>query len=75
MTNLEMVQVVFTEQPDATAIELAESVEGRFGVKIEPKFIPLYLATIRDKRLQAIAREKRQAESKADCDLSKIQAA
>lgn len=78
MTNLEMVQVVFIEQPESTAIELAASVESRFGVKIEASFIPLFLATIRDKRHQDSAREKRRAltvQAKADCDTAQTQAA
>ena len=78
MTKLEMVQAVFTEQPDASAIELAASVESCFGVKIEARYIPIFLATIREKRLQEIAREKRRAltdELRTGCDTPKIQAA
>src|ERR1019366_6686817 len=37
-----------TEIGDVSAVELSEHLEKKHGVKIEPAFIPLFKATLRD---------------------------
>jgi hypothetical protein len=62
MTNLEMVQEAIRVVGDVPAADLSAFVHERFGVSIEPKFIPLYLASIRDKlRVEAARRAARPA--------------
>jgi hypothetical protein len=52
--KLELVQMALREIGDASAQELASFIEKKHGVRMEPKFIPLYKACIRDKwRLEA----------------------
>jgi hypothetical protein len=52
--KLEIVQIALRELGDVTAQELSAFIEKTHGLKIEPKFIPLYKASIRDKmRLEA----------------------
>jgi hypothetical protein len=52
--KLELVQSALKELGDLSAQELSSFIEKKYGVKIEPKFIPLYKASIRDKvRLEA----------------------
>ena len=54
MDKLELVQIALRELGDVSAQELSAFIEKKHGVKIEPKFIPLFKASIRDKvRLEA----------------------
>jgi hypothetical protein len=54
MDKLEMVQIALRELGDVPAQELSAFIEKRHGVRIEPKFIPIFKASIRDKaRLEA----------------------
>jgi hypothetical protein len=63
---MEMVQQAMAVKGEATSEEIATFIEHWHGVKIEPKFIPIYRATIKDKQLleekrraaQALAAEK-----------------
>jgi hypothetical protein len=50
VTNLEMVQQILAAVGDVSGETIAALVEQRFGVHIEPKFIPIYKASIRDKQ-------------------------
>jgi len=50
MTKLEMVQAALSELGGTSAENLVAFVEKKFGVTIEPKFIPLYKATLRFQR-------------------------
>jgi hypothetical protein len=62
MDKLEMVRIALQELGDVSAQELSSFIERRHGVKIEPKFIPLFKASIRDKeRLEAERRAARAA--------------
>jgi hypothetical protein len=63
VTKLEMVQQAVTVRGEATAEEIAAFIEHWHGVKIEPKYIPIYRATIKDKLL---LEEKRRAAQAMD---------
>jgi len=58
MTKLEMVQQAMAVKGEATAEEIVAFIEQWHGVRIEPKFIPIYKASIKDKQL---LEEKRRA--------------
>jgi hypothetical protein len=49
VTKLEMVQQAMAVRGEATSEEIATFIERWHGVKIEPKFIPVYKASIKDK--------------------------
>jgi hypothetical protein len=60
MDKLEIVQLALGEVGDMPAQELSAFIEKTHGVKIEPKFIPLYKASLRDKlRLEAARQQAR----------------
>jgi hypothetical protein len=61
MTTIELVQQAMAVKGEATSEEIAEFIERWHGVKIEPKFIPIYKASIRDKQMQ----EGKRREAKA----------
>lgn len=66
MDKLEMVQVALRELGDVKAEEIASFVAEKFQTKIEPKFIPLYKASIREKaRSEAVRQAARAAQSPA----------
>jgi hypothetical protein len=66
MDKLDMVQATLRELGDVSAQALSLFIEQRHGVKIEPKFIPLFKASIRDKeRLEAERRAARAAAEQA----------
>jgi hypothetical protein len=69
MTRIEMVEQAMQALGDAGADDLAAFVHKQHGEKIEPRFMPLFLASIRDRRnLEASRRERtvaRQAEPEA----------
>ena len=63
MDKLELVQIALRELGDVSAQELASLIEKKYGVSMEPKFIPLYKAGIRDKlRLEAAQQAARGTE-------------
>ena len=54
MDKLELVQIALRELGDASVQELSSFIEQKYGVKIDPMFIPIFKASIRDKlRLEA----------------------
>jgi hypothetical protein len=58
--KLEIVRMALRELGETSAQELSAFIDERFNVKIEPKYIPLFKASIRDKdRMQAL-RDRRQ---------------
>jgi hypothetical protein len=63
MNKVEAVRLVLANCGEVPAHELAALVESRFGVKIEPKLVPLVRAILRDKERLAAARQKREAAS------------
>ena len=69
MDRLELVQIAFRELGDVSAQELAAFIEKKHGVKIAPKFIPLYKASLRDKlRLETARQAARVAVEQAKTD-------
>jgi hypothetical protein len=66
MDKLELVQIALRELGGVPAQELSAFIEKRHGVRIEPKFIPIFKASIRDKlRLEAARLAARAAAPKA----------
>jgi hypothetical protein len=60
--KLEIVRMALRELGEANAQELSAFIDERFHVKIEPKYIPLFKASIRDKdRMQALRDQKQRA--------------
>ena len=60
MDKLELVQTALRELGDVSAQELSAFIEKKHGVKIEPKFIPIFRASIQSKlRLEAARRAAR----------------
>lgn len=49
MTRIEMIEQAIQVLGDAPAEKLAAFVQKKHGEKIEPHFIPLFLASIRDR--------------------------
>ena len=74
MTLLEAVAEALTELGNTAPEKVAALVQKRFGIKIEPKYIPVYRATIQEQRRaektrqesRRIAEQARQR-SAADC--------
>jgi predicted SprT family Zn-dependent metalloprotease len=59
MTRIDMVQAAMEALGESSAQELAAFVRERFGQTIEPRFVPLFIATVRDRhRLAALRRER-----------------
>jgi hypothetical protein len=56
MDRLELVRLAVQELGDVSTQELSVFIEATHGVKIEPKFIPVFKATLRA-RLQEAARQ------------------
>ena len=50
MDKLGMMREALRELGDAPAERLAAYMKGRFGVEIEPRFVPLFKATLRAKQ-------------------------
>jgi hypothetical protein len=60
--KLEIVQRALRELGEANAQALSVFIDERFNVKIEPKYIPLFKASIRDKdRMQALRDQRQRA--------------
>jgi len=59
MTKLELVEMAMQELGDVSAQELSAFIEQKKGVKIEPKFIPVFKASIRGKAALESARAAR----------------
>jgi len=73
MDKLEMVRLAIRELGDVPAQELAGFIASRHGVKIEPKFIPIFKASLRDKlRLDAARQEARAASEQAKAETPSV---
>jgi hypothetical protein len=59
MTKLEMMRQAVKELGEATAADLAVFIEQKYGVKIDPKVIPILRASVRDKEMLESFHEKR----------------
>jgi hypothetical protein len=60
MDKLEIVRVAVRELGEANAQDLSAFIAERFNVKIEPKYIPLFTASLRGKERMHAFREGRQ---------------
>ena len=69
MTKLEMVQVAMRQLGDVPADSLAAFVAEKFGARIEPKFIPVFKASIREQeRVAAVRQAAREAADQAKAE-------
>ena len=71
MTKLDMVQQAIQVLGDASAEELAAFVQTQFGETIEARFMPLFVASIRDRRRLEALRRERAAAPKVESDPGK----
>jgi hypothetical protein len=55
--RLEAVGCALRELRDASSEQLCAFIEKRFGLRIEPKYLPLFKATIADQQRQVKPRE------------------
>jgi len=67
MKPMDLFRRAVAEIGDASAAELSAHLEKQHGFKIEPRFIPLYKATLRDlermTRLRQVARPEQSAQA------------
>lgn len=61
MDKLEMVRLALVELGDVPGQELADHIERLHGVRIDPKFLPVFKASLRNKQQLAAAREAARA--------------
>ncbi len=61
MTHVEMMQAALKELGEAPAEVLAAFLDDKYGVKIDPKFVPVLKASVREKELLEAFRQKRKA--------------
>jgi hypothetical protein len=61
MTKVEMMREAIRELGEAQAEALAAFIDARYGVNIDPKFVPILKASVREKELQEDFRQKRKA--------------
>ena len=61
MKPMELFRNAVAEIGDVSAVELSEHLEKKHGVKIEPAFIPLFKATLKD--LERITRLRQDAKA------------
>jgi len=68
MERMELIRQALLELGDAPSQDLSSFIEQKYGVKIEPKFVPLFKATIRDMERLAYLRQaaKREQTSRSD---------
>jgi hypothetical protein len=66
MTKLEAYRLVVAEAGNVSAEQLASLIEQRFGLKIEPKYIPLFNASVQEQ--EKAARQRRAAQAAALTD-------
>jgi hypothetical protein len=61
MNRMEIFRQAFSELGDAPSQDLSSFIEQKYGVKIEPKFVPLFKATIRD--MEKMTRQRQAAKT------------
>jgi len=61
MDKLELVQTALRELGNVSAQELSAFIEKKHGVRIEPKFIPVFRASISSKLRLEVARRAARA--------------
>jgi hypothetical protein len=57
MDKVEAVRLALAERGDLSAQELAASVRARYGVDVDPRFVPVIKAILRDKEMLALSRQ------------------
>jgi hypothetical protein len=57
MDRMHAFRLAVTEIGEASAEQLASYIEQKYGVRIDPKFIPFFRATLLDRERQARLRE------------------
>jgi len=69
MDKLEMVRLALQELGDVPAQELAAFIERQHGVRIEPKFLPVFKASLRNKlHMEAVRHAARAIVAQAQAD-------
>lgn len=63
MNQVEAIRRALAELGDVSAEELATFALARYGVKVEPRFVPVIKATIRDKESMAAFYQRRAAQA------------
>jgi hypothetical protein len=58
MTRIEMVKDALGQIGDVSAQELSAFIEKKFGVTIEPAYVPIFRATLRDKERMENSRRR-----------------
>jgi hypothetical protein len=58
MTKVDMMRKAMKELGDAPAEALAGYIENKNGVKIDPKFVPILKASVRERELLEAFRQK-----------------
>jgi hypothetical protein len=76
MNKLEMVQIAMRELDGGSAADWTAFIERTYGEKINPTFIPVYLASIKDKaKLEAARKAARAAAAEHTAELAAKEAA
>lgn len=60
MNRMEIFRQAFSELGDAPSQDLSSFIQQKYGVTIEPKFVPLFKATIRD--IEKMTRQRQAAQ-------------
>ena len=55
MDKVEAVRLALAERCDLSAQELAALVRARYGVELNPRFVPVIKAVLRDKEMLALS--------------------
>ena len=63
MNMIEAVRLALAELGNVKSEELAAFVKDRYGLTVQPRFVPVIKATLRDKERMAEAQQKRAAEA------------
>jgi hypothetical protein len=57
MDKVEAVRQALAERGDLSAQELAALVRARYGVDLDPRFVPVIKAMLKDKQMLALTRQ------------------
>ena len=58
MTKVEIMKEALTEIGEASSQEISAFVEKKYGVKIEPAYVPVLRAILKDKEMMANSRKR-----------------
>jgi hypothetical protein len=61
MTKMEMVKEALSQIGEASAQEISTFIESKYGTQIDPAFIPVFRATLKDKERMEKARRRNEA--------------